>query len=606
MDFRLLGPLEVAENGRTISLGGARARALLVLLLLHRNEVVAVDRIVDALWSDQPPKTAGQAVRVYVSQLRKSLEPGGADEPRTLLTRGNGYVLMVDDGELDLDRFDALRAEGRRLLEAGEAARAAGALDEALSLWRGPPLQDFAYEQFAQSEIGRLEELRLATLDDRFEAELGAGRDSELVADLEQLVDANPLRERFRGQLMVALYRSGRQAEALEIYQRGRRLMVDELGLEPSETLRGLEARILQRDSNLDRPRPAAPPESPKMRARRRLRTPLVLLTLVGVAAIAGILVAATRGGSAGSLRVAMVMPEPRDAVPSDPPASQAIGSLRAAGRQLGFRPAIRYTANGTDFLRNVAAAARRNGLVIVGATPQLQGLSDLTREFPKTRFLVPDSVHDRSASFGGQQNVTGIDFHDYENGELGGYLSALVTRGKQTVSAVGGEQVPSVQSLIRGFKAGAQLARPDVRVGVEYVGTFTDQEACRAAAERQIAAGSVVVFDVAGNCGIGALDAAANSHRHVWGLGVDSNLSVLSNDRILASVVKHFGFAARQAASLFASGRLPGGRDLQFDLANHGIALVGINPAVSHAIRAKVHGLLLTLEAQDKARNAG
>jgi len=252
----VLGPLEVAEDRRLVDLGGSRPRALLALFLLHRNEVVALDRIVEELWAGQPPKTAEQAVRVYVSNLRKVLEPGGPDEPRMLVTRGSGYVLRVGPGDVDVDRFEELRTEGRRLLEEGEAAQAVQVLGEALSLWRGPALQDFAYENFAEPEIARLEELRVATLEDRFDARLAAGESSELVADLEQLVDASPLRERPRAQLMLALYRSGRQAEALETYQRGRRLLADELGLEPGEPLRLLELRILQQDPELARPTP--------------------------------------------------------------------------------------------------------------------------------------------------------------------------------------------------------------------------------------------------------------------------------------------------------------------------------------------------------------
>src|SRR5690242_9708126 len=221
MDFRLLGPLEVDADGLPVSLGGARVRALLALLLLHRNEVVSLDKIVDELWAG-PPKTAEQVVRVYVSNLRKALEA------QVILTRGSGYLLQAGPDDVDVDRFDALRTEGRRMLAAGEAVQACEALGDALALWRGAPLQEFAYERFAQSEIARLEELRLATLEDLFDARLATGEDSELVADLEQLVEANPLRERLRAQLMLTLYRSGRQADALEIYQRGRRHLVDE------------------------------------------------------------------------------------------------------------------------------------------------------------------------------------------------------------------------------------------------------------------------------------------------------------------------------------------------------------------------------------------
>jgi DNA-binding SARP family transcriptional activator len=468
MEFRLLGPLEVAEDGRPIPLGGSRARALLALLVLHRNEVLPVDRIVDELWAGEPPKTAGQVVRVYVSQLRKALEPSRSDgPPQLLVTQGNGYVLKVDPGEVDVDRFEALRADGRRLLEAGEAAQAADELGEALSLWRGGALQDFAYEGFAHSEIMRLEELRLATLEDRFDAQLAAGRDSELVADLEQLVEANPLRERLRAQLMLALYRSGRQADALETYQRGRRLLVDELGLEPSETLRQLETRILQHDPELDRPSAPGTPTDANARPRRMTRLG-VAAALLGIAAIAGLLIAATtdngrRRPSTASLRVALVEPGQRDATSADPLATEPITGLRAAAEQFGFRPKILYGGYGDAFLQRVAAAARSNGLVIVGPTPatEIEALSGVTRRFPNTRFLVPDSVHDPAASFARQRNVTGANFHDYENGELGGYYAALMTHGRQGVSAIGGERTQSVQNLVNGFKAGALRARP-------------------------------------------------------------------------------------------------------------------------------------------------
>jgi DNA-binding SARP family transcriptional activator/basic membrane lipoprotein Med (substrate-binding protein (PBP1-ABC) superfamily) len=608
MEFRLLGPLEVAEDGRLIPLGGSRARALLALLLLHRNEVVPVDRIVDELWGGQPPKTAGQVVRVYVSQLRKSLEPGRSDgPPQVLVTQGSGYALKVDRGEVDVERFDELRTEGRRLLDAGEAAQAADALGEALTLWRGTPLQDFAYEAFAHSEIMRLEELRLATLEDLFDAQLAAGRDSELVADLEQLVETNPLRERLRWQLMLALYRSGRQADALETYQRGRRLLVDELGLEPSETLRQLETQILQHDSGLDRPSAPEAPAGAKTRSRRATRLG-VAAALFGIAAIAGLLIAATtdsgrRRPSTASLRVALVDPGQRDATSADPLATEPINGLRAAAEQFGFRPKILYGGDGDAFLQKIKVAARTNQLVIVGPTPatELDALSELTRSFPGTRFLVPDSVHDPYAHFARQPNVTGVNFHDYENGELGGYFAALMTHGRQVVSAVGGEPTQSVQNLINGFKAGAARARPHIRVRVRYTGSFEDQSLCAAAAERQLNNGSKVIFDAAGDCGFGVLTAVADDGS-AWALAVDSNPSNIT-DRILGAVVKNVGFETRRVVTLFAAGQLPGGHDLQFDFANRGIALVGIRKGVPQSVKRKLVVFQGKLESHDKAR---
>ena len=600
MEFRLLGPLEVADGGRSVPLGGSRPRALLALLLLHRNEVVPVDRIVDELWAERPPKTAGQVVRVYVSNLRKVLEQD------VLVTQGNGYLLRAAPEEVDADRFEALRAEGRRLLAAGEFTQAAGTLGEALSLWRGPALQDFAYEGFAQPEIARLEELRLATLEDRFDAQLVAGRGSELVADLEQLVEANPLRERLRAQLMLALYRSGRQADALEAYQRGRRLLVDELGLEPGETLRRLETRILQQDPELDRPTvsPGATVAPAGQRRSRRWPVVAIAAALVGIAAIAAILVAATAGHSrqppnAASLRIALVRNAPRNLTD----ASATADGVRAAAEDIGFRPRILYGGSAPKaFLRKIAAAASTSDLVVVDATPNLEALSRLTQRFPKTRFLVPDSVSDKNASFAGQQNVTGVKFADREDGYLGGYLAGLLTHGDEAVSAVGGIPTQAVRDLIAGFTAGARHARPGVRVLVNYAGTFVSQNRCEAAANRQIGRGSAVVFDVAGSCGFGALQAAGI--RGVWGLGVDSDLSYLG-PQILGSVVKRIDRATKLAVTLFASGQLPGGQDLRLDLASDSIGLVGINDRVPPVVRAKVEKVAARLRARDQARDS-
>jgi DNA-binding SARP family transcriptional activator/basic membrane lipoprotein Med (substrate-binding protein (PBP1-ABC) superfamily) len=608
MEFRLLGPLEVvAEDGRPISLGGSRARALLALLLLHRNETLALDRIVDELWADAPPKTAGQAVRVYVSQLRKALEPDRSETaPRILVTRGNGYVLCVDPDAVDVDRFDALRIEGRRLLGTGGATRAADVLDEALALWRGPPLQDFTYDAFAQPEIARLEELRLATLEDLFDAQLVAGHDSDLVADLEPLVEANPVRERLRAQLMLALYRSGRQADALEVYQRGRRLLREELGLDPGESLRRLEARILQQDPALDRPsvtpHPAERQAAPPPRSRRA-KALLIMAALAAAAAVAAVLTDATAGHSHRRPKVVtLVLAEPRPAANSLPSALDPTRGLLAGIKGSSLRAKIRYGGDTGSFLRAVAGAARISDLVIVGATPYLQSLSRVTARFPHTRVVVPDAVFDRAASFVGQRNVTGVKFADYEDGFLGGYLAGLMTPDGKKVSAVGGRPTEAVRDLIRGFEAGARRARPGMRVLVDYSRTFISQAPCEQLALHQIQRGSWVVFDVAGGCGFGVLDAA--QIMGVWGLGVDSDLSSL-NSHVLASVIKRNNAATELAVKLFASGHLEGGRDIRPDLASNGIGLVGINSHVPERVRTKVLELVARFRARDEARDA-
>jgi DNA-binding SARP family transcriptional activator len=246
MEFRILGPLEVWDEGDEVSLGGPKPRALLAGLLLYPNEVVPTDRLIEELWGDDSPEDAAAALRVNVSRLRKALAQD------LLTTRSPGYVLRVEPDQLDLHRFERLVDEGRSLLARGLAADASGRLYEALALWRGPALADFTYESFAQPAIARLEEIRLAALEIRIDADLALGRHDELVGEIEALVAEHPLRERLRTQLMTALYRSGRQAEALDVYQDARRALVDGLGIAPSPALQDLERAILRQDPALD------------------------------------------------------------------------------------------------------------------------------------------------------------------------------------------------------------------------------------------------------------------------------------------------------------------------------------------------------------------
>jgi DNA-binding SARP family transcriptional activator len=246
MEFRILGPIEVLADGEPLEVGVGKQRALLALMLLKAGEVVSTDRLIDALWGERPPASALNSVRIYVSHLRKTL---GSER---LVTRARGYALAVAPGELDLDRFEQLAADGRAALAAGDAGRAAATLHDALALWRGPPLADVALEPCAPSELARLEALRLAALEYRVDADLALGRHAELVPELQALVDEHPLRERLGAQLMLALYRSGRQADALASYRQARRALQDQVGLEPGPELRRLEQAILTHDPSLE------------------------------------------------------------------------------------------------------------------------------------------------------------------------------------------------------------------------------------------------------------------------------------------------------------------------------------------------------------------
>ena len=252
MEFRILGPLEVEDAGRLLSVHGSRQRALLAILLLNAGQVVSNDRLIDELWGAEPPRSGGAALRVRVSELRKALDGGREGADSLIVTAPPGYVIRVDPERIDAHRFERLLHEGSETLRRGAVEAAASTLREALALWRGPALSDLAYESFAQAEAARLEELRLIAREELIEAELGLGRHAELVVELEALIDAEPLRERPRAQLMLAQYRSGRMADALSAYRDARRVFVDELGIEPSPALADLERAILRHDASLE------------------------------------------------------------------------------------------------------------------------------------------------------------------------------------------------------------------------------------------------------------------------------------------------------------------------------------------------------------------
>jgi DNA-binding SARP family transcriptional activator/ABC-type transport system substrate-binding protein len=402
MHFRILGPLEIEDGPRRLRLAGHQQRALLALLLLRANEVVPVDEIIEDLWGADPPASATKSVHALISKLRRRLENGAAGagtdaaENSVLLTRPHGYVLTVADGELDLHRFQSLMEEGRGALAAGQAPEAADRFRDALALWRGPPLAEFAYDSFAQVEIARLEELRLSGVEERIEADLRLGREDDLIHELEALVATHPLRERLRGQLMLALYRSGRQAEALDVYQRTRKALVGELGIEPGSALQRLEAQILNHDPVLDRPIPGG--RRGLIRHARRSHVALSLLIAGAVAAaIVGILVLARDGGS--------------PLVPAD-----AVGVLEAKTGKLvahvavGSRPTLIaydggargrwvWVANADDqsLSRIDPTTRKRNGPVVsLGATPAglavgFDSVWVLDRDVPQLLRVDPD-----------------------------------------------------------------------------------------------------------------------------------------------------------------------------------------------------------------------
>ena len=316
MEFRILGPLEVVEDGRPISIRRGKEQALLAYLLLHANEVVPSGTLIDVLWDERPPPTASKILQNGVSHLRKQLGNG------RLETKDPGYLLRVEKDELDLERFERLAREGREA--------------EALALWRGTPLLDLRDERFADEARRRLEEQRLAVIEDRVDADLAAGRHADLIPELEALVSANPLRERPVGQLMVALYRAGRQSDALDAYQRARRRLSEELGLEPGPQLQEIERRILTHDPEL-----AGPPSRPRSTAPQR-RRPRKLLVFVVVAAL--LVAAAAFGLSRAFSGSATPVVQQNSLVVVDPSGNRIVGVV-----PVGHTP--RGVAVGRDYV---------------------------------------------------------------------------------------------------------------------------------------------------------------------------------------------------------------------------------------------------------------
>jgi YVTN family beta-propeller protein len=341
IEFRVLGSLEVVEDDRQVPLGSPKQRALLAVMLVRRRSPVSSDRLIDELWGERAPPTARKIVQGYVSSLRKVLGDG------LLVSRGSGYLLQVGPEQTDIDRFESLVAEGHRALAEGSPDTAAERLREALSLWRGPALADFTYEPFAQAEITRLEEARLAALEERIEAELALGEHARLVGELEALVREHPLRERLVAQLMLALYRSGRQADALAAYREAGTRLMNELGLNPGPELQALERAILAQDLALQLPPGRREVREAPGAVRNRPRGG-VLVAAGGAVLLALIVVVGVKLAGSGSSAVAVA---PNSLAAIDPATDRVVGAVAVGDRPsaVAFAAGSVWTANLDD-----------------------------------------------------------------------------------------------------------------------------------------------------------------------------------------------------------------------------------------------------------------
>jgi DNA-binding SARP family transcriptional activator len=339
MEFRVLGSFEAWDGDTQIAVGGSKRRAVLALLVLHANEVVGKDRLIDELWGESAPRNAAASLHNHISRLRKVLGPD------CLITRAWGYVLRIDPEQVDLHKFERLIGDAEPLPAKERSAKFA----EALALWRGPALADLVFEPGLAKEIARLEELRLAVLEARIDADLETGRHAGIIGEVEALIAEHPLRERLRGQLILALYRDGRQAEALEVYRETRRLLADELGLEPSPELRELERAILRQDPSLastvrsQELLDAAPAQARRRWPRSRLVTAAALLLLAGGGVAAAVV--AMRGGASHERKA---IPAARTTVTSPPQQASSTSKVQpAAATTSEAKPAGASTKSG-------------------------------------------------------------------------------------------------------------------------------------------------------------------------------------------------------------------------------------------------------------------
>jgi DNA-binding SARP family transcriptional activator/DNA-binding beta-propeller fold protein YncE len=330
VEFRILGPLEASKAGEPLSLGGRKQRAVLALLLLNANYVVPRERLIDEVWEQDPPAGAEGSLRVYVARLRKLLAAGNGSGS-ILETHANGYALRIDPDALDLNRFKRLVATAEQARAEGRLAEAAEELAEALGLWRGPALGDLASEEWARGEAAALDDLRLGALEERVDADLALGRHAELVSELETLVAVHPHRERLVGQLMLALYRAGRQPEALQAYAAASNALREEFGLEPTRALRELERRILLQDPELDVAVPKAARASPLR--RRRLVGASFAATVLGASIVGAWLLTGSDERTA-SRAVAL---RGNSVVAIDPTNGSLLGEVRIGGRPSGI-----------------------------------------------------------------------------------------------------------------------------------------------------------------------------------------------------------------------------------------------------------------------------
>jgi basic membrane lipoprotein Med (substrate-binding protein (PBP1-ABC) superfamily)/DNA-binding SARP family transcriptional activator len=567
LQFRILGSLSVVGNGRVAALGPPKQRALLAILLTRIGEVVPQERLIELLWGAAAPRTADHSIQIYVSDLRRAFEPlGGSDR---LVTRQPGYVLEVDPDSVDAWRFERLVKEGTRLLEVGDQDAGRSTIREALGLWNGTPLSDFPYEEFAQPVVRRLAEERLTAVEAHAAASLEAGRNTEALDLLTTAVQDDPLRERARELLMLALYRSGRHAEALRSFHALRTQLTDEFGVDPSPSIRALYDRILAHDPSL---------------AKGALAAPNVRVTL------------AAEGAGVGGDRLGVERGFDR-----------AVSDFSLVPRKENVELSV-SSRDWSAILRELSEQAP--ALIVSLSFHQIDAIA---REHPGTHYLVPDHV-------GAEPNVSYVHFHEREASFLAGAAAALRSQ-TGIVGFIGGWDAIPIWGFLAGYEAGVHVTNGEVRLLTAYAAEwpnpqgFVDLDRHEELARQMFADGADVILAVSGPAGMGVVSAAAalsgSMGRHLWVIGVDTdwyedlsrNLGIISpgawRSHVLTSVRKRFDLAVYEALRIVAAGdRLPPVRayDLRsgfVDISYEGGFLDDVRPLIEDQRRRIVSGQL-------------
>jgi basic membrane lipoprotein Med (substrate-binding protein (PBP1-ABC) superfamily)/DNA-binding SARP family transcriptional activator len=565
--------------------------------------------VIDDVWGDTPPASAVHGVEAYVSKLRGVLEPHGVFVRRG----GGGYRLDLGGAVLDAQAFATLVDDAGRASAADEHGRAADLANSALELWRGPVLSGVPLFLDGRARAERLDELRWRALEIRIDADLALGRHAAVVGELRRFVEENPYRERLVAQLMLALYRSGRQTEALEVYERLRRALADNLGLQPSGELQQLSGQIVRQEPRLRTPVLAS--RTPDERhATRRRRTWAVAALVGALAAVIGVTLGLTLPsggtvtGTRSATRVALLaLNDPGLGRDSDETFKPFVDGFLTAERRHHLetetialfeqRPSAAGFSVSPEDVDRLSARLRAGNfdLVLWPVGPASPAFLDVVPRFPDTTFVFLDWCCLEGTDLEGSPNAVAFSLRADQAAHLAGYLSALVesrrplraSHREHMVSIVGADPLfPIVQTWVRGFSEGVRRAAPTMKIRVDYSNDFANRAICERIANRQIDAGSGVVFPAAADCGFGALAAAAV--RGVWGIGVDEDRSYLGS-HILASAIKRWDRLVELSVGWYLDGSLPRGEDVELGLEDDAVGLAGISPEVPASIRQKV-----------------